>query len=396
MTATEEGPAVVAVIPARGGSKGVPGKNLKAVGGRPLVVRAIDAARAAGIDAVWVSTDDGGIARTALAAGARVVERPHDIAGDGASSESALLHALDELAEGNVLPRALAFLQATSPFIDAAALARAVDRVLAGSDDVVLAAAPTHGFLWSAGPDGATPVNHEAHRRPRRQDRAPQHLETGAFYVLDVAGFLEHRFRFFGRIGLEAVDPITAVEIDTAEELEVARRLAPWADARTAPTRLAVDALVMDFDGVHTDDRVVLAEDGSESVRLSRADGYGVELLRRAGVPMLILSRERNPVVAARGRKLGVPVLHGVDDKASALTAWCAEQGVALDRVAYLGNDVADAECLALVGTPVVVADAHPSVVGLARVVLTRRGGSGAVRELAEMVLAARELEELG
>jgi N-acylneuraminate cytidylyltransferase len=116
----------------------------------------------------------------------------------------------------------------------------------------------------------------------------------------------------------------------------------------------------------------------------------GVKLLRRAGIPVLILSTEQNPVVAARARKLSVEVRHGVDDKASALREWAAASGIPLGRIAYLGNDVNDLGCLALVGWPVAVADANPLVRASARAVTTAPGGHGAVRELAERVLESR------
>ena len=112
--------------------------------------------------------------------------------------------------------------------------------------------------------------------------------------------------------------------------------------------------------------------------------------LRRAGVPLLILSTETNPVVAARAAKLGVPCVHGVEDKVTAMEKWVADVGVPLDRVAYLGNDVNDLACMARVGWPVAVPGAHPRVLALAKTVLHRPGGDGAVRELSERVLAAR------
>lgn len=390
------GPSVVALIPARGGSKGVPSKNLRRIGGVPLVARAVQAARAAGIDAVWVSTDDAEIAQVARTAGAAVIVRPAELAGDDASSESALLHALDELAEGGVQPRTIAFLQATSPFIDDAALARAVRRVDLGSDDVVIAAFPTYAFLWSMNDRGAVGANHDQGVRQRRQDRDAQWQETGAFYVLSASGFRANRFRFFGRIGVEPVEESTAVEIDDEAQLAAAERLGaghrfaglPTGSGR--PAVLDVDAVVTDFDGVHTDDRALIDADGVESVQVSRADGLGVAMLREAGVPLVILSKERNPVVAARAAKLRVEVLQAVDDKAAALTAWAAERRIPLGRIAYVGNDVNDAGALALVGWPIVVPGAHPSVLPLARHVLTAAGGRGAVREVAEMVLAAR------
>jgi N-acylneuraminate cytidylyltransferase len=115
----------------------------------------------------------------------------------------------------------------------------------------------------------------------------------------------------------------------------------------------------------------------------------GVALLRRAGVPMLILSTEVNPVVRARADKLRVPVLHGIDDKEDALRRWAQEQGMPLADIAYLGNDVNDLPAMRIVGWPVAVADAHPLVRAEARVVLHRRGGDGAVRELVERVLSS-------
>lgn len=377
----------VAVIPARGGSKGVPGKNVLPVGGVPLVARAVAAARAAGIADVRVSTDDARIADAARTAGAGVIDRPADLAGDAATSESALLHALDVLGAAGVDPTALVFLQATSPFIEAAPLARAVRRVLGGEADSVLAAFETYAFLWRAGDDGAHGVNHDASFRPRRQDREPHFQETGAFYVLRTSGFRAAGFRFFGRIAIEPVTAARAIEIDDADELELARTLAPRFDE--SPQTLPVDALVTDFDGVHTDDAALVREDGTESVRVSRADGMGVERLLAAGVRVLILSKERNGVVGARAAKLRVPVLQAVEDKAAALTAWLAEQHLDPARCAYVGNDVNDLSAMALVGWPVAVADAHPAVQRAARVVLRKRGGHGAVREAAELVLAA-------
>lgn len=380
---------VVAVIPARAGSKGIPGKNLTPVAGRSLVARAVDAAVAAElVDAVYVSTDGERIAAEAAAAGAATIERPAALSGDEASSEGALLHALGVLAEGGVHPEVVLFLQATSPFIDPADLDAAVTRVLEGAADVVFSATPSHAFLWRVADDGsAVAVNHDAATRPRRQDRAPEFRETGAFYALRADGFLASRHRFFGRVELAEVDPRGAIDIDDRSDLAAASAVAPLLD--TAPT-IDVDAVVTDFDGVHTDDRASVSTDGTETVVVNRRDGMGVKMLREAGIPLLILSTETNPVVATRAAKLHVDVLHGIDDKAAALRAWSVETGIPLDRVAYLGNDVNDLGALGAVGWPVAVADAHPAVLAAARHILTRRGGDGAVRELADLVLTQR------
>ncbi|CAN5208424.1 N-acylneuraminate cytidylyltransferase [soil metagenome] len=375
---------VVAVIPARGGSKGIPGKNLKRVGGIPLVARAVAAARAAeSIDAVYVSTDDPAIAAAARTAGAGVIDRPDILASDTASSEAALMHALDAMP---ARPKLLVLIQATSPFIDPAALDDAVTRVLEHESDVVFAARRTHAFLWRVTEKGAVGVNHDASVRQRRQDLEPQFQETGAFYVMRTAGFQAAGHRFFGRVGVAVVDDLTAIDIDSADDLELATRSAPILDRRGV---IEVDAVVTDFDGVHTDDRVHISADGTEFVTANRADGMGVSLLRRAGIGFLIISSETNPVVAARAEKLMVEAVHPVDDKAAALARWAAAQNLDLQRVAYVGNDVNDLGCMGMVGWPVAVGDAHPLVLAAARVVLSAAGGKGAVRELADRILDA-------
>jgi len=255
---------VVAIIPARGGSKGVPAKNLQEVGGISLVARAVAAAwRASRIDRVIVSTDDEAIAAAARAAGAEVMARPERLATDTASSESALLHVLEHLAEltapaGSdlaVAPAAappavdtVVFIQATSPFIDPAALDDAIARVRSGAVDVVFSAVRTHAFLWENSPTGAIGVNHDPTFRPRRQDREQQFRETGAFYVMDAAGFRSARFRFFGRVEFALVDDVHGLEIDTAHDLLSARALFPLAESAgaisttTAPTVAAASA----------------------------------------------------------------------------------------------------------------------------------------------------------
>lgn len=387
---SEKNELTVAIIPARGGSKGVPGKNLRRVGGMPLVERAVRAASAAsGVHLVVVSTDDAEIATVAEAAGARVVTRPAELSGDTASSESALLHALDVLEGDGIDVGVVVFVQATSPFLPSEGIAEAVAHIAEGRFDSVFSAHETYGFLWRRDADGqAVAINHDAALRPRRQDREPHYLETGAFYAFSAAGFRRFQHRFFGLVGIVKVPERTAIEIDDEHQLAVAGALAPLLTTGSQP--ITATALVTDFDGVHTDDTATVDSDGLESVRVSREDGMGVARLRRAGIPMLILSTEQNPVVARRGEKLRVPVLHGVDDKAAALAAWAEQRGIRLAEVAYVGNDVNDLGALGLVGWPIAVANAHPLVRAAARVVLTRRGGDGAVREVIERMLSAR------
>ena len=358
---------ITAIIPARGGSKGVPGKNLRTVGGRSLIARAVDACRRTrSIDAVYVSTDDQQIAAAAEAAGARVILRPDALSGDLASSESVLLHALDHLVEQ---PDILVFVQCTSPFIAPDDLDRGIDLVATGAADSVFSAVPTYEFLWRASRDGlVSGQNHDAARRPRRQDREPDYRETGAFYVLDAPGFRAAGHRFFGRTAIVEVDQLTAVEIDHEDDLILAQALSATLDQ---PPAVDIDVLITDFDGVHTDDAAYVDQNGRESVRVSRSDGLGIERLRQAGVAMLIVSKETNPVVRARAAKLGVEVLNGVEHKAEVVRDWLAAKGIPASRAGYLGNDLNDLGPMALVAWPVAVADAQPAVRSAARLVLS-------------------------
>lgn len=147
--------------------------------------------------------------------------------------------------------------------------------------------------------------------------------------------------------------------------------------------------IVLDFDGVMTDNRVYVFEDGREAVACNRADGIGCELLQAAGVELLILSTEENPVVAARAHKIKVPVRHGVRDKALALGQILRERDLNPEWVMYVGNDVNDLSAMRLVGWPAAPADAHPSVRSIARIVTRARGGEGVVREIADRLGAA-------
>jgi YrbI family 3-deoxy-D-manno-octulosonate 8-phosphate phosphatase len=384
---------VCAIIPARGGSKGVPRKNLRTIAGQPLVARAVQTLLASStVGSVFVSTDDAEIAAVARRAGARVIDRPQGIAGDEASSESALEHALDLLASHGVVPDVTVFVQATSPFVRASDIDRAVALVRSDECDVAFSAVASDVHLWREGPGGLEGVNHRPAVRQRRQDRAPEHAETGGFYVMRTSGFREHRHRFFGRLRLVEVDPAEALEIDTEHDLVLAelvharRETIPGATPSPLPAR----AVVTDFDGVHTADRVVVDQHGVESVEVNRSDGMGVAQLRRAGVPFLILSSETNAVVQARAAKLGVEAVTGCKDKLSALAEWALRVDVDLADIAYLGNDVNDVACLRAVGWPVVVGDAHHDARAASHIVLRRHGGDGAVRELADRVLAGR------
>jgi 3-deoxy-D-manno-octulosonate 8-phosphate phosphatase (KDO 8-P phosphatase) len=158
----------------------------------------------------------------------------------------------------------------------------------------------------------------------------------------------------------------------------------------------AIKLVVFDFDGVMTDNSVLVREDGQESVTCNRSDGLGIGMLRDSGMPIVVLSAEENPVVVQRCKKLKIECTHGHKVKLPVLQKLLADKGVTPHEAAYVGNDVNDATCLRHVGLAIVVADAHDAVKPLAHAITTKPGGKGAVREIVDWFLEAKGLDPYG
>jgi 3-deoxy-D-manno-octulosonate 8-phosphate phosphatase (KDO 8-P phosphatase) len=167
----------------------------------------------------------------------------------------------------------------------------------------------------------------------------------------------------------------------------------PRTDADVAALLTRVRLVVSDFDGVMTDNRVLVFDDGREAVMCSRADGQGCELLRHAGVEVVILSTERNPVVSARAAKLRVEAIQDCPDKGRAMRELRASRGLERAEVAYIGNDVNDLPAFAEAGMTIAPCDAHRRVRDEATVVTSARGGEGVLREVAELLVVASRAE---
>lgn len=144
---------------------------------------------------------------------------------------------------------------------------------------------------------------------------------------------------------------------------------------------------VFDFDGVFTDNRVLVFSDGTEAVYCNREDSWGLNLLKKAGVEIRVISTEKNPVVGARCLKMGITCIQGCDDKLKALKEQAVALQLKLDQVAYLGNDANDLQCLRAVGLAAGVQDAHASISGAIHYRTEKRGGHGAVREFCELII---------
>ena len=153
-----------------------------------------------------------------------------------------------------------------------------------------------------------------------------------------------------------------------------------------------IKAMAFDFDGVFTDNRVYVMQTGEEAVVCNRSDGMGISMLRKAGIPLIIISTEKNPVVSVRAAKLNIDVLQGIENKLLVLSQWVVENQLSIEQVAFIGNDINDVDCLSAAGLGIAVADAYPVAVDAADFVLSKKGGQGAVREIADLWLSANSV----
>lgn len=395
----------VAIILARGGSKGIPNKNLVEFAGKPLLAWSILQARAASaVDKVFVSSDSAEILEASVRYGASPIQRPANLATDTASSEAALLHALDTIAkEQGTDPATVVFLQATSPLRDPADIDGAVAEFHAQGADSLFSDAVLNDFCaWHEEGGKLKGKTFDPFNRGRRQDRKPLYLENGSIYVFKPALLRSTGTRLGGKMARYTMDYWKSFEIDAPEDIEVCeyffrKHLLSYWRARERDAGVVIGAfgpelIVYDFDGVMTDNRVLVLQDGSEAVLANRADGWGIGQLRQAGFRQIILSTETNSVVAARARKLGLEVLQGSGDKLCDLTAFCQLHRIALERVLYVGNDVNDLEAMRRVGYAVAPADAHPAVLAVTKHVTRARGGEGVIKELSELLLTRAEV----
>lgn len=382
----------IAIIPARGGSKGIPRKNVRLLAGKPLIAHTIECAQQSkNITRAIVSTDDPEIVAISRQYGAEVVWRPAAISGDTASSETALLHVLEHLkTTENCQPDLIVFLQCTSPLTAPEDIDGTVQVLLDEGADSAFTATPFHYFLWNKNQSGeAVEINHDKCVRPMRQEKEPQYVETGAVYVMRTEGFLRAKHRFFGKTVMHITPPERRWEIDEPVDFRVAEVLMQEQRRRqnlqALPSRIS--GLVMDFDGVFTDNRVIVFQDGREAVLCDRGDGLGLDRLKQLGLPLLVLSTEKNSVVQTRCEKLGISCQQGVSDKIVAIKYWIKKNNLNPSEVIYVGNDINDLACIQYVGCGVAVGDAYPKVKMSAQITLTAPGGKGAIRELCDLII---------
>ena len=400
-------PEVLALIPARGGSKGIMRKNIRPFAGYPLIAYSIAAGlQAKTVTRVVVTTDDQEIAGVAQNYGAETpFLRPAELAADRTTDLPVFRHALEWLGEHeDYHPDIVVHLRPTTPIRPVDLVDRSVSLLLAHPQadsvrGITLAHQNPYKMWLMEGEDKpihpltTLPGIDEPFNAPR-QVLPTAYAHTGLIDTIRPATVLELN-SMSGRTILPILfDPAYDADLDTMQDWKRAEKKVlydcpkmvwPGKPPRSMPANVRL--LVLDFDGVLTDNRVWVDQDGREMVAANRSDSLGVNLLRQAGVETVVLSKETNPVVAARARKMNIAWTQGENDKATALKKLLQERNIEPGDAIFLGNDVNDLPCFPLVGWAVAVADAMPEVSRQADFVLARPGGYAAVRELCDLIL---------
>ncbi len=399
---------VLAVIPARGGSKGIPRKNIKLFAGYPLISYSIAAAlQSQSVTRVIVSTDDEEIAAVARQFGAETpFIRPPELAQDQTTDLPVFEHALKWLKDNeNYSPDLVIQLRPTSPIRPRQCVDEAVALLQkhpeADSVRGVVPSGQNPYKMWRlTGKDQPmTPLLEledlaEPFNSPR-QALPPTYWQTGHIDVIRPSVILEQA-SMSGKVILPyLIDARYTVDIDTPFDWQRYEWLVrngdldmvdPASRRRHFPSKISLVA--MDFDGVLTDNIVYVDENGVEKVATSRGDSMGIRLVREAlPIEFIVISTEVNPVVTARCKKLKLEVYQGIKDKPAVLRNVMQQKGISAEEIVFIGNDVNDLGCLDMAGYAVVPADAEPEVIRSADLVLNRKGGRGAVREFCDMLL---------
>lgn len=398
---------IIAIIPARGNSKSIPRKNIREFAGYPLIAYSLTAAhRSHFINRIIVSTDNEEIANVSRGYGAEVpFMRPAELALDDTTDYPVFKHALQWLATNeNYHPDFVVHLRATSPLYPKQLIDNAVEVILNNPDaDSVRGVVPSSENpykMWKITDSGClTPLLQvegleEPYNTPR-QALPDTYWQTGHIDVIRYETIMKKQSLSGDRIYPVRIDPDFSVDIDTLMDWRRAEQLVlegcldmvyPGKKPRAIPDDLRL--LVLDFDGVLTDDRVYVNSNGDEVIAANRSDGLGLERLRdQTDIEVIVMSRETDPVVAARCQKLDIPVFQSVKNKRKALEKLLLEKHIEPDQVLFVGNDLNDVPCFSYVGFAAVPSDAFRDARMQADLILQKAGGYGAVREMCEILI---------
>lgn len=383
----------IAFIPARGGSKSIPFKNIKELNGRPMIYWSIRAAcRCININSVFVATDSERIKNVLFDIKKNdgetfsklvVIGRSAGSATDTASTESAML----EFAQGHDFDN-IVLIQATSPLLSEDDLNRGFDAYLAPDVDSVLSVVRQRRFFWATDNIGmVSPINYDIFARPRRQDFDGMLVENGAFYITSRERLLSTKNRISGKIKAVEMHEDTYFEVDEEEDWQIIealmRKRGIFAD--DVPE---IKMLLTDCDGCLTDGGMYYSEYGDELKKFNTRDGVAFEMLRARGIITGIITGEDVELNRRRADKLKVDIyISNCKDKLAVLNMICEDRGVDLKNVAYIGDDLNDLAVMNVVGLSCCPQDACSEIKKVAKYIAAAKGGEGVVREVVEYLI---------
>lgn len=385
----------VAFIPVRGGSKSIPLKNIKKIGGMPLVYWVIKAACGCKyIHKVYVSTDNDVIRETVfsfknkikkeLFEKVEVIDRSAESAADTASTEFAMLEFAAKYEFDNV-----ALIQATSPLLQSEDINRGFDVFMTEGTDSVLSVVRKKRFYWESDKQGyAFPTNYDVFHRPRRQEFVGCFVENGAFYITSKNDLIKSKNRISGNIKMVEMSEDTYFEVDEPSDWVIIEALMKKKGITAHFEIPEIKMLLTDCDGCLTDGGMYYSEKGDELKKFNTRDGVGFTLLRQKGIITGIITSENMDLNRRRFEKLKLDILEsGCNDKLKVIKKICEEKQISLENVCYVGDDINDIEVIKVVGYGCCPSDAIQAVKDVASYVAKAKGGEGVIREIVETII---------
>lgn len=380
---------IAALILARGGSKGIPLKNIKKLAGVPLIGWVIRAAFDSGVfDSVWVSTDHDDIADVAKNLGAKVHRRSPEVSKDSSTS----LETIQEFVRQNSDVDVICNIQATSPCLHPYHLQEALELITQKQFDSVFSVVRRHHFRWREVKKGTCtfPENLDPANRKRRQDWDGELCENGSFYFA-TKNLIDKGLLQGGNTAYYEMKPEYSVDIDVDIDWPVAEQRVLRFGYFGKDNPKDVKLLVCNVMGCLTDGQICLSVDKEEMLSFNCRDRAGIHILKRKGVEVILMLSSEDLIPEALADKLSKRmnclVLQGVDDKQTEVEKVMEKRGLQWKQVAYLGNDEPDIDCLNLAGLSAVPSDAPVVALYAAKYTCHSSAGHGAVREFAKYIL---------
>lgn len=376
----------IAIIPLRAGSKGIPGKNKKKLLGRPLFSWTLGEAIFSNLDEIYIFTDDQDIIEYVnknytWTEKVKVMERSEESATDTASTEFGMLELAKNL---NYDFDILCLLQATSPLTTREDINKCLNKIERENYDSALTVVNTMRFIWD---ENGKSINYNYNSRPRRQDFKGLLVENGAVYTTTREQFKKSGIRIGGNIAIVKMPEDTLTEIDEKEDWVIMEKLIENRVSKFKQGNPGIKLLVLDVDGVFTEGKVSTGHEREISKEFSLIDGMGLEIIREEGVEVIVMTSEDSNIVKTRMNKLKLETYLGIKDKYSFLEKIRQEKRIERNEIAYLGDDINDLANICSVKWGIVPSNGVLENKLKADLVLSSKGGDGAIREAVNFIL---------